>query len=97
MVTDYEIARIILARPRTFYAEAQSLRDVLGLLHGVAVGRFPWHGSGFLVRVLVLLSGLSGLATSSERARIGSAGTGSAGTGLDWVGDVVWASQDWIS
>jgi hypothetical protein len=48
MSTDFEIARMILTRPRMCYAEARTLRDVLALLHGVAVGRYPPHGSGFL-------------------------------------------------
>jgi hypothetical protein len=48
MITDYEFARLILLRPRVCYGEAQSLRDVLGVIHGVALGRHPPHGSGFL-------------------------------------------------
>ena len=48
MFSDYEIARLILRRPRMVFSEARTLRDVLALLHGVAVGRYPPHGSGFL-------------------------------------------------
>jgi hypothetical protein len=46
--SDYELARSLLLRPRMFFSEAQTLRDVLALLHGAAVGRYPPHGSGFL-------------------------------------------------
>lgn len=46
--SDYDLARFILLRPRICFAEARSLRDVLALLHGVALGRYPPHGSGFL-------------------------------------------------
>ena len=45
---DYELARHILLRPRMYYCEATTLRDVLALLHGVAVGRYPPRGNGFL-------------------------------------------------
>lgn len=46
--SDYEIAKMILQRPRMVFSEARTLRDVLALLHGVAVGRYPPHGSGFM-------------------------------------------------
>src|ERR1700738_2974799 len=46
--SDYDLARHILRRPRICFAEARTLRDVLALLHGVALGRYPPHGSGFL-------------------------------------------------
>jgi hypothetical protein len=46
--SDYELARFILLRPRMCFDEARTLRDVLALLHGVALGRYPPHGSGFL-------------------------------------------------
>ena len=45
---DPALAKALLLRPRMFFSEAQSLRDVLALIHGVAVGRYPPHGSGFL-------------------------------------------------
>jgi hypothetical protein len=48
MMSDYEIAAMILKRPRMCFAETRTFRDVLALLHGVAVGRYPPHGSGFL-------------------------------------------------
>ena len=46
--SDFELARLILRRPSIFFGEARTLRDVLALLHGVAVGRYPLHGNGFL-------------------------------------------------
>lgn len=46
--SDYDLARYMLLRPRMFFDEVQTLRDVLALIHGVAVGRYPPHGSGFL-------------------------------------------------
>jgi hypothetical protein len=46
--SDFEIARMILRRPRMCFGDVQSLREVLALIHGVAVGRYPPHGSGFL-------------------------------------------------
>jgi hypothetical protein len=45
---DYDLARYILRHPRVCFGEARTLRDVLALLHGVAVGRYPPHGCGFL-------------------------------------------------
>jgi hypothetical protein len=45
---DFELARRILLRPRMYSSEATTLRDVLALMHGVAVGRYPPHGNGFL-------------------------------------------------
>jgi hypothetical protein len=46
--SDYDLARFILRWPNACFAEARTLRDVLALLHGVALGRYPSHGSGFL-------------------------------------------------
>jgi hypothetical protein len=46
--SDFELARQILLRPQVYFAKARALRDVLALLHGVALGRYPPHGGGFL-------------------------------------------------
>ncbi len=46
--SDYELARSLLMRPCMYFGAVESLRDLLALLHGVAVGRYPPHGSGFL-------------------------------------------------
>jgi hypothetical protein len=46
--SDYELMRYLPLRPRMFFGEAESLRDVLVLIHGVALGRYPPHGSKFL-------------------------------------------------
>lgn len=48
LASDYDLARFILLRPRMCFAEARTLRDVLALLRGLALGRYPPHGSGFL-------------------------------------------------
>jgi hypothetical protein len=46
--SDYDLAVCVLSRPQTIFGAAQTLRDVLALIHGVALGRFPPHGYGFL-------------------------------------------------
>lgn len=48
MWSDYELAKDLLLRPRMFFSEVESLRDVLALVHGAAVARYPPHGSGWL-------------------------------------------------
>lgn len=48
MTSDFGLARMLLRRPRMFYGEAATLRDVLALVRGVAIARYPPHGSGFL-------------------------------------------------
>jgi hypothetical protein len=45
---DYGIVKCALLRPRMMFGDAESLRDVLALIHGIALARFPPHGSGFL-------------------------------------------------
>jgi hypothetical protein len=45
--SDYDMARFLLLRPCTVFS-VRSLRDVLALIQGVAIGRYPPHGSGFL-------------------------------------------------
>jgi len=46
--SDYDMAMFLLLRPEMVFCEVRSLREVLALIHGVAVGRYPPHGSGFL-------------------------------------------------
>jgi hypothetical protein len=45
---DIYLTKFLLQRPRMCFSEAETLRDVLALIHGVALGRYPPHGSGFL-------------------------------------------------
>ena len=46
---DYEIAKYILYRPPVMLGrDVSGLSEVLALLQGVAVGRYPPHGYGFL-------------------------------------------------
>ncbi len=48
MLSDYELARLMIRCPGCCYAEARTLRDVLAMVHGAAIARYPPHGSGFL-------------------------------------------------
>jgi hypothetical protein len=49
MLSDFEIARMFLHRPQMCVGgEARALRDVLALVRGAAIGRYPPYGSGFL-------------------------------------------------
>ncbi len=47
-VSDWELATHILKRPGMCCGWEPTFREVLALLRGVALGRYPWHGSGFL-------------------------------------------------
>jgi hypothetical protein len=46
--SDFEKACFIFLRPRICFSEVRTLRDVFALIHGVALERYPPHGSGFL-------------------------------------------------
>jgi hypothetical protein len=45
---DLRFVERILRRPRMNFGSAQSLRDVLALIYGYSVGRYPPNGHGFL-------------------------------------------------
>jgi hypothetical protein len=48
LADDYAMAHFIVKRPAMMLGEVRSLSEVLALLQGVAVGRYPPLGHGFL-------------------------------------------------
>ena len=45
---DYGTMKFILCRPCMLFPPVNSLQTVLAMIHGVALERWPPHGSGFL-------------------------------------------------